>query len=147
MKVPSTILITLNSLSIASNRPPVLANPKLEKDVEFPLGREPLVVLVCVDKSLVVDDLPERDLRADRTHSTDDFPSLSDSPLDLDTPRKFTTSSSWTNSMLPLLEAPATVSVKRNNNVKNNKRFSCVDVNVHCVEYGIPCVYLHGPVC
>ena len=111
MRVPSTILITLNSLWITWGPLLVLASPRRERVEVSLLDKVPLVVTECVDKSLEVEDLPELDLREVKTLFTGDFPSSSEGPLDLDTRRRSTILSSLMNWMMSLLDPPATVSL------------------------------------
>jgi hypothetical protein len=111
MKRPLTILTTLNLPYTISSRLQELVNVKHARDVVSPLDRVPLVGLVCVDKSREVDDPFDQDLKVDKPHCTDVCPSFKGNPLEQVTPRKFTISSSWINSIVSRLEVPAAVSV------------------------------------
>lgn len=74
------------------------------------LDKEPLAVSVCVDKRPEVEGLHELDSREDKTLYTELFQSSLEGQWDLDTPRRFTTLSSWISLTALLLEVPATVS-------------------------------------
>jgi hypothetical protein len=91
------IWIILNLLLILSDRHLVLVNPKHGRDVVSLPDRVQPVVSVCVDRNLVVAVPSVLDLRVDKSHCTDVYRSSPANPQDRDIPRRFTTSSSWTN--------------------------------------------------